>query len=47
VVNVSAQSGFNSSSSITWVVRKKTWLCGNSPLGWVDGASRITEAHKY
>ncbi|WP_182903262.1 hypothetical protein [Microbispora sp. H10830] len=47
VVNVSAQSGFNSSSSITWVVHKKTWLRGNSPLGWVDGALRIAEAHKY
>ncbi|MGI5159397.1 hypothetical protein [Microbispora sp. CA-102843] len=46
MVNVSAQSGFNS-SSITWMVHKKTWLCGNSPLGWVDGASRIAEAHKH
>ncbi|MGW4642206.1 DNRLRE domain-containing protein [Sphaerisporangium sp. NPDC004334] len=47
VVNVTAQSGFNSSSSISWTVSKKSWLCGNTSYGWVDGHSRIVEAHKY
>ncbi|MET8141278.1 DNRLRE domain-containing protein [Sphaerisporangium sp. NPDC005288] len=47
VVNVSAQSGFNSSSSISWTVTKKTRLCGNTIDGWADPTSRIAEAHKY
>ncbi|WP_405088110.1 hypothetical protein [Microbispora sp. NBC_01389] len=47
VVHVSAQSGWNSSSSVSWTIHKKTRICGNSPLGWAQSASRIAEAHKY
>ncbi|MET8159371.1 hypothetical protein ABZT47_23625 [Sphaerisporangium sp. NPDC005289] len=47
VVNVSAQSGFNTSSSISWTVTKKTRLCGNSREGWANPNARIAEAHKY
>ncbi|GGK73482.1 hypothetical protein Sme01_06810 [Sphaerisporangium melleum] len=47
VVNVSAQSGFNSSSSIIWTVNKKVWLCGNSLESGDDTSSRIAEAREY
>ncbi|MBE3008589.1 hypothetical protein IL992_05225 [Microbispora sp. NEAU-D428] len=47
VVHVSAQSGWNSSSSVSWTIHKKTRICGNSPLGWAQSASRIAEAHTY
>lgn len=45
-LNVSAQSGFNYSSSITFDVTKTSWLCGSSPEGWAASASQVVEAHK-
>lgn len=45
-LNVSAQSGFNNSSSITFNVTKTSWLCGSSPNGWTSSESQVVEAHK-
>jgi hypothetical protein len=47
-VNVSAQSGYSSSTSISWTVRNvnkglKTALCGNTRSGWASSSQ--AEAH--
>lgn len=42
-INVSAQSGYNSASSISWTVTLPTALCGSGPEGWVT--SLQVEAH--
>jgi hypothetical protein len=43
-INVSAQSGWDRNTSITWTVTKPTKLCGSQRVGWVT--SRDVEAHK-
>lgn len=37
-INVSAQSGWNSTTEIAWSVTKKTKLCGSSSSGWVSSS---------
>jgi len=37
-INVSAQSGWNSNTEITWTVTSRTKLCGNSSAGWVSSS---------
>lgn len=41
--SVSAQSGWNSDTKVSWTVTKKTKLCGSSSVGWVSSAR--AEAH--
>jgi hypothetical protein len=42
-VNVSAQSGYTSASSMTWVVTQPTQVCGSTRAGWASAP--LAEAH--
>lgn len=36
VANVSAQSGWNNETKLTWTITEKTKICGSKSSGWVD-----------
>lgn len=38
-INVSAQSGWNTETKISWDITKNTQICGSSSKGWVQSAS--------
>lgn len=42
---MSAQSGWNTETTVTWNVSRTSKVCGSSTLGWLESA--MAETHAY
>jgi hypothetical protein len=47
VANVNAQSGYNSSSAVSWKVLHKTNICGSNSTGWVNSPEAEANSYAY